>query len=140
MSTIKDKDVTSYRGNEIQLDVTYSISVYATKDGYTNSDVATATLCWIDVDPKKEGITDDEDPIVTSVKEQKALPVLIQRDGNKLSVSGAPAGTPISVYDLSGRLLGASVASDDSTKVHLQTIERTIIVKIGSKSVKVGLQ
>ena len=139
VSEIKDADVKKFYDSEIALGVTYMISVYATREGYKDSDVATATLCWIDVDPKKEGITEDGG-LVTSVKEQKALPVLIQREGNKLSVSGAPAGTSIAIYDLSGRQLGASVASEDSTKVHLQTIERTIIVKIGSKSVKVALQ
>ena len=55
-STITDSDITSYNSNEVQLGVTYNISVYATKAGYEDSDVATATLCWIDVNPKTEGI------------------------------------------------------------------------------------
>ena len=41
-----------------------------------HSEVDTATLCWIDVEPQKEGISDDE---VVSVKAMKAQPVLIQR-------------------------------------------------------------
>ena len=136
--TIKDTDVKSGLASVVDLSVTYTIEVRATKAGFADSDVATATLSWIDVDPKKEGITDDEDPIVTGMKEQKAVPVLIQRDGNQLSVSGAPAGTPIAIYDLSGRLLGNAMATDGTTKVDVESSASILIVKVGERSVKVA--
>ena len=40
-TTITNEDIKSFDGNEIDLTVTYNISVYATKDGYFDSDVAT---------------------------------------------------------------------------------------------------
>ncbi len=42
--TITNEDIKSGSGNEVQLDVTYHISVYATKDGYEDSDVVTKEI------------------------------------------------------------------------------------------------
>lgn len=42
--TITNEDIKSGSGNEVQLDVTYHISVYATKDGYEDSDVVTKDI------------------------------------------------------------------------------------------------
>ena len=39
-STITDDDIKSFNGNEVQLGVTYNISVYATKEGYLDSEKA----------------------------------------------------------------------------------------------------
>jgi len=101
-------------------------------EGYTNSETATATLCWIDVEPQKEGITDD------AVTEVKAMPVLIQSEGNGLTIEGAEAGTPISVYDLSGRLIGNTTAVEGATRVNVAAAaEKVVIVKVGERSVKV---
>lgn len=41
---ITNEDIKSGSGNEVQLGVTYHISVYATKDGYEDSDVATKEI------------------------------------------------------------------------------------------------
>ena len=135
VSEIKDADVKKFYDSEIALGVTYNISVYATRDGYKDSEVATATLCWIDVEPQKEGISDDE---VVSVKEMKAQPVLIQRSGNGISVTGAPAGTPIAVYDLRGQLLGCATATAETTRVQALNSEKVVVVKIGERAVKVA--
>jgi hypothetical protein len=131
---ISDADIQSFEGNEVQLGVTYHVSVYATREGYTNSETATATLCWIDVEPQKEGITDDAD----AVTEVKAMPVLIQSEGNGLTIEGAEAGTAIRVYDLSGRLIGSTTAVEGATRVNVAAAaEKVVIVKVGERSVKV---
>ena len=39
-SIITDDDIASFEANEVQLNVTYNISVYATKEGYKDSEVA----------------------------------------------------------------------------------------------------
>lgn len=59
VSSITDTDITSYDTKEVQLSVTYIISVYATKAGYNNSEKATASLCWIELEPKMDGITNN---------------------------------------------------------------------------------
>lgn len=56
-SNITDSDISNYTTSTIDLTVTYNISVYAHKSGYKDSETVTATLCWIDVEPKTEGIT-----------------------------------------------------------------------------------
>ena len=130
-STITDSDITSYSSNEVQLGVTYHISVYATKLGYEDSDIATATLCWIEVDPKTEGITN----IVSSVR---ARAVLIQSNGNQLTISGADEGTAINVFDISGKPAGSAKVSAETTTVNTSLRSGDIgIVKIGEKAIKV---
>ncbi len=129
--TITDDDIKSGSANEIQLGVTYRISVYATKSGFDNSETATATLCWIDVEPKTEGITNN-------VAQVRANAVLIQNSGNTLTISGADDGTPISVYAVNGQLLGTSTISNGQASVQtLLQSGNVAIVKIGDKSVKV---
>ncbi|MCR4916114.1 MAG: leucine-rich repeat domain-containing protein [Prevotella sp.] len=133
LSTISDADITSYSSNEIQLGVTYHISVYATKPGFANSDEATATLCWIDVDPKAEGLD--------NVAEVRANAVLIQSYGNMLSVQGAEEGILISVYDTTGRCVGSARASNEMTSINTSLSSGDIgIVKIGEKAVKVVMK
>ena len=130
-STITDADIKSYSGNEVQLGVTYTISVYATKAGYDNSETATATLCWIDVEPQTEGV-------INAVANVEAHPVLMQRNGNALTITGAPANTPIAVYDLSGRLITSTKAAEGVTRVEAPAEEKVVIVKVGERSVKVA--
>lgn len=127
---ITDNDIKSGTGNEIQLDATYHISVYATKEGYKDSETATATLCWIDQKPATEGITD-------GIANVPANAVLIQNDRGMLSISGVPAGTAINVYDLSGKMAGSAKASSETTNIAttLRSGE-VVVVKIGDRSVK----
>jgi hypothetical protein len=133
-STIKDSDIRSYKENVIQLGVTYSISVYATKNGFADSDVANATLCWIDVEPKSEGI-------INNVAQVKANAVLIQSDNGKVTVFGIDNGTNIVIYSASGHLIGSAKASGNKSSI-ITNLKRgeIAIVKIGEKSVKVVMQ
>ena len=129
--SITDSDIKSGNGDKVDLTVTYQISVYATKQGYYDSDVATATLCWIDVDPKTEGIEN-------GVANVKAMPVLIQSEGGVLHITGAPEGVNISVYNTGGQMVGSAKASTDITTVSTTLQNGEIgIVKIGDKAVKV---
>lgn len=133
-STITDTDITSYSANEVQLTVTYNISVYATKTGYQNSDVATATLCWIDQQPKTEGITD-------GVANIPAQTVLIQSQGGVLTIQGADDGTPVSIYSMGGTQLGSAISQNGQAQVATTLQPGSIaIVKIGEKAVKVVIK
>ena len=130
-STITDADIKSYSTNEVELGVTYNITVYATKTGYENSETATATLCWIDVAPKTEGITNG----VASVR---AMPVMIQSQGGVLNITGAPEGSVINVYDMSGKMVDSAISSSETTIIPTNLKSGEIgIVKIGDKSIKV---
>jgi hypothetical protein len=133
-STITDADIKSYSTNEVELGVTYNITVYATKTGYENSETATATLCWIDVAPKTDGITNG----VASVR---AMPVMIQSQGGVLNITGAPEGSVINVYDLSGKMVESAISDSETTSIPTNLKSGEIgIVKIGDKSIKVVMQ
>ncbi len=133
-SSITDTDIKDYTAGVIDLSVTYNISVYATKEGYENSETATATLCWIDAEPWAEGTKEAED----NVTEVKAMPVLIQTEGNIISVQGAAEGTDISVYNTAGIMLNSAIAKNGITTLNTTLPSgSTAIVKIGEKAVKV---
>ena len=56
-SSITDADIKNYATSSIQLGTTYTIRVIATKNGYQNSDEATATLSWNGISPIMNGET-----------------------------------------------------------------------------------
>lgn len=129
--TITNDDVKSGSGNEVSLGVTYNLSVLATKTGYENSDRVTATLCWVDTEPKMEGVTNDLSNVLDKA-------VLIQNNGNQIIVSGVDAGTTINVFDLTGKSVGSARVSSETTFINTTLRSGDIgIVKIGNKAVKV---
>ena len=133
-STITDSDISSFSGNEVQLTVTYTINVYATASGYENSDVVTATLCWIDADPKTEGIEN-------GISQVRANAVLIQSHDGTLSIAGVADGTDIAVYSVSGQMVGSAKAHGTTSTVTTTLRSGNVaIVRIGDKSVKVVMQ
>jgi hypothetical protein len=133
-STITDTDIKSYNDVEVQLSVTYNISIYATKAGYENSDVATAALCWIDANPKTEGIE-------SSVAQVRANPILIQTNNGEITVTGADDGASISAYSISGRIIASKLSNGSDTKL-ITDLKRgeVVIIKINEKTVKLIMQ
>ena len=131
---ITDIDIRDYSASVIDLSATYNISVYATKTGYDNSDVASATLCWIDTDPKTEGIEN-------GVAQMRAKAVLIQSNNGILNIDGVNNDTDIAVYSSSGMKVGSVKSSGSSTYIATNLRRGEIaIVKIGDKSVKVVMK
>ena len=133
-SSITDTDIASYSSNEVELTATYTISVYATKEGYVNSDVATATLCWIDTEPKTEGITNSAAQIEVNA-------VLIQAEKGLITVNGAAEGISIDIYNAGGMKLGGAVSTNGSAVIETDLHAGDLaIVKIGEKSVKIAVK
>ncbi len=130
ITSISDADVRNHLGSIINLTATYVIKVYAKAIGYKNSDAATATLCWIEAEPKKEGIED-------GVAQIAAHPVLIQRTREGLSITGSPSGVPILIYDLGGRILASATANDGETRIDVKTDSRMVVVQVGNTAAKV---
>lgn len=134
VSEITDADVKQFFDATVPLAVTYNISVYAQKTGYENSDLVTATLCWIEVDPKNEDIT-------TGVAHISSNAVLIQASEDEIMVSGLDNGTPITVYDINGRQAGSGVSYGSTASIPATLTSGSIaIVKIGQKSIKVSVR
>ena len=57
VSEVKVVDAKTNEGERVQLMPTYEITVYATKEGYDNSEVATATIQWRDGRPLLTGFS-----------------------------------------------------------------------------------
>jgi hypothetical protein len=132
--TITDSDIKSDVSSSIDLSATYEISVYATKSGYTNSDVATATLAWTDA---IFTVTTPDTP--TSAKAiAESIPVLISANGGVITVKSEQEGQPVAVYTADGKVLGSANVKDGQATVNtnLQRGE-IVIVKVGGRSVKV---
>ena len=134
ISEITDTDIKKHYDAEIQLSATYHISVYATKTGYDNSDVAEAILCWIDGSFETEGTTID-------VIKANATPALIKSRDGLLSVEGLPDGTRVSIYTTAGTQVCSSVSSNGIATFDTGMPSGTIaIIKAGEKSVKVTVK
>jgi len=131
ISEITDTDVTQYNSATISLSATYNISVYAIAPNHATSDMVKASLCWIDTEPTKEGMIDG----ITNVS---AKAVLIQSNGNVLTIQGADLGTSINVFDVSGKKVGGAVVDSKTTNVKTSLARGQVgIVNICDKSVKV---
>jgi hypothetical protein len=132
--SITDTDIKAGSGNEVQLGVTYNISVYAAKAGYENSETATATLCWIDQQPKTEGD-------INGIANITAKALLIKNNGGQLTVEGAADGEAISVYTINGMQSGSAISQNGAASIDTNLQAGSIaIVKIGDKSVKVVIK
>lgn len=130
-STITDTDIASYNSSEVQLGVTYNISVYATCPGYEKSETATATLCWIDVEPQTEGITD-------AVASIKATPVLILSENGRINITGADDGTQVYVYNVTGQQVGSAVIQHNEANIFTNLHAGNVaVIRIGNRAVKV---
>ena len=135
VSSISNSDIANYNTSKININVTYTISVYATKNGCKDSEVAKATLCWIDVEPKTEGVVE------TEISNVKALPVMVQVNGDMLIVSGANDGTKVEVFTIAGAKVGSAVTSANTAAVNVsQLTDNVIIVKVGRKAIKVTVK
>ena len=115
ITEIQDSDVAIYYKDEIDLGVSYTITAYAVANGYENSDVVTATLCWVDVEPTMEGI---------------------------ITVSGLQDDGQVAAYALDGTLIGRATTRNGSAtiSVHQFVSDSIVIMKVGERSVKVRVK
>lgn len=121
---ITDVDIKQGLGSEVLLTMTYNVNVFAMKQGYSNSDVATATLCWVDREPV----------INTGVAQIPAQAVLITSEGGILTVQGADDGTQVGVYTVNGTYAGSAVCQNGTARVATSLQPGSIaIVKVGKK-------
>lgn len=133
ISEIKDADVKKYYDNSVSLSATYEISVYATKTGYDNSDVATATLVFTNATFTTEG--------TSSAKSANVNPVLIQANNGIISVEGADDGERINVYTPAGSQEGSAISQNRLATINTHIKPGDIaIIKIGGRAVKVVMK
>ena len=135
VSEIKDVDIKKYYDAAVDLTATYEISVYATKSGYNNSDVATATLVWT------EAIFTETTETPSSAKAiAESIPMLISAKDGNITVRGEQNGLPLTVYTADGKMLGSATMKDGQASISTNLQRGEIaIVKVGSKSVKIKM-
>ena len=123
-----------YNDMEVALTPTYTITAYATKEHYENSDEVTLTICWVPCDENHEGGA-------TGILTIPAKPVLIQCQGGVITLSGLDEGTEIAVYTTAGTAVATATATDGTATLTTDLTVGTIaIVKTGDYSIKVAIK
>lgn len=132
ISKITDTDIQEYKQSDIELSATYNITVFARREGYQDSDVITATLCWI---------SDDTDVVVTELTSVSARPVLIQGHDGIIAIMGAADGTQVVVYGTDGSHIGSTISNNSSAIIrsHLKK-GAVVIVKVADKATKIVMK
>jgi len=140
--SITDSDVRTGTEQDVTLSLTYHITAYATKDGYTDSDVSEATLCWLGYEPRQQGITTDMGDVkMESFADLRTKPVIITNYGGTLTINGTEDGTEVRVYDLNGKAVGSATSHGGEAHVTSNLSSGSVaIVQLGSRSVKVRLR
>ena len=77
--SITDTDIKAGSGNEVQLTTTYKVTVYATKDGYENSDVATKDINVGGGSTAKKGDV-NEDGTVNGTDIQEVINIIVNAE------------------------------------------------------------
>lgn len=133
ISDIACEDAQKHYETEISLSTTYTVSVYATKAGYEDSETTTATICWIECDHKSDA--HDVEAIPATV-------VLIKADNGIVTIQGLEKGTPVAIYTTAGTEVVNGVAEEDATLTLDTRMQKgdVAIVKMGAKSVKVMMK
>ena len=115
----------------------YTITAYATKEDYFDSETVTAVLCWIECTEEHEAPSDPNNPDTGITIPSR--PVLIQSCHGVITLTGLAEGTKVRVCDLAGVEVAHAVATGG--KVTLSTnlaVGSTVIVYVGEqRSVKV---
>ena len=127
--TATDAAIDQPVANEINLTATYIITAYATAHGYKNSNVTTATLCWLDAQFEPDGL------LPARIEKR---PVIITSDNGYLQVKGLNAGETISVFSVDGRLISSTMAHSSIVTTDATMLKDGIaIIRIGDESIKV---
>ena len=129
VADVKCNDNNRYYNSCIDLTVAYSIAVYATADGYENSETVNATLCWIE--------SGDSEEDATGVINIPAKAVFVTSVAGTVTVNCQLNGEVVSVYTADGVLIGtATIEGGVATIATGLSKGAVVIVKIGEKSVK----
>ena len=128
-----DNDVTdSYETintSEINLDAKYELFIYATADGFLNSNTVTATLYWLNANLETDNI-----------KQAQTRGIVVSSNNGIISISGLDNNEKVSFYSTDGITLGSQKAIDGCVNYAVGTAEKFIIVRIGNNSLKVTNQ
>ena len=114
----------------VTLAAAYGISVYASAEGYANSDAATATLYFTggSLDPTA----------IAATEARRAL--LVTTGGRTLTVSGLADGETATLYSLQGCMLDTAKAYGGQARLDTRGEKGAVVLKAGGQSVKVSVR
>ncbi len=131
--TITDSDIKANahsQDGKVNLTVAYNISVWASAEGYTNSETATTTLYFIDA-----ALQD-----VTGIAEISAKRgIIVSSDNSILTVNGLNNGEMVQAYTLQGMKLTQARAFNGSAQLQIAEPQKVVILKVGNESIKVQM-
>ena len=132
ITEIKSNDIGKFFSNSIELSATYNISFYATAQGYENSETVNATLCWVD---NNNGNNNN------NVIDVQATPILVTSTNGTVTVSSSLDGEVVSVYTLSGTLVGTNTIENGVATITTGLTKGTaVVINIRESSIKVVVQ
>jgi hypothetical protein len=131
--TITDADMMKDKlieDGKVQLAAAYNISAYATADGYTASEKATAVLYWL-----KSNAT-LEDGTSTNINQAKMRGIVATSHDGIVTLSGLDNGEEVHFYAADGKQIGA-VKAIDGVASQVAASASLVIAKIGTQAIKI---
>lgn len=114
----------------INLSAAYDITVYATADGYMPSDVAMATLYWLEK---------SEDNPSSNIIQAKTRGIVATGQDGIVRISGLDDGEEVGFYTLDGKLIATAKAVGGVVSQALNEYnEYIVIAKIAGQSIKIA--
>ena len=129
VSDITDNDIKKHYDATITLEAAYHISVYATKPGYENSDIAEATLYWV----KANGT------ISTGINAAKMRGVVATQSDGMVTLSGLDSDEPVTFYTGDGKMVGRVKAINGTASMAVKAGE-VVIARFGDSNIKMAVK
>ena len=129
-STINSDDFNSFNTSEVSLVACYDIYVVAAKEGYIDSDVATAKLYWL---PSSGNLED------TGITTLPMRGIAVQSASGVITISGLDTNEKVSFYGLDGKSLGSAKSIDGNVSFSAKQ-GSVVVAKIGKESVKIAVE
>ena len=130
--TITDTDMASdtySKDGIVKLYAAYNISVYATADGYTDSDRAIATLYWIEANLQNN---------TTNINQTATRGIIATSNDGIVTLSGLNNSEIVRFYTVDGKQIGTAKAINGTASQAVS--ESIVIAKIDNQTIKIAVK
>ena len=130
LSSIVSDDSKKSNSEEVNISCCYDISVIATKDGFINSDLATAKLYWL---TSLGSIGTD------IINADKTRGIIIKCADGFITISGLDDNETVDFYAINGKSLGSAKSIEGIISFSAEQ-GSMVIAKIGNENVKINVE